>query len=112
MNAGVYKHLVIIERLVNEQDESGFTSKQWTEYYRNYAYINQLSGTERWNAAQVQMDTTVRFMMRYHAPLRNVKPKYYRILTPEDGKIYIITFVDNVRRENNTVKIDALEVEA
>ena len=110
MNAGAYNKLITIQRRSHEQDAEGFPLQEWEDYYSNYAYVNNLSGTERWNAAQVQSDTTVRFVMRWHKALDAVKAKEFRIVY--DGAPYIITFVDNVMHKNETVKIDALEVES
>lgn len=93
------------------EDESGFeTEERWDAYYTNYAYINSLTGNERWMAAQVESDRTIRFSLRWHEKLNEVKPKYYRINFA--GKLYTITYVDNVQYRNETVKIDAVEVEA
>ena len=102
---------VIIQKLVEPvPNENGFEGKEeWIDYYKNYAYINNLSGNERWMAAQVQMDQAVRFTFRWHRSLDDVSPKYYRILW--NGRKFIITNVDNVMYANETVKIDAVEVE-
>ena len=103
---------VIIQRLVEPvPDENGFEGKEeWEDYYKNYAYINNLSGNERWMAAQVQMDQTVRFVFRWHKALDDVRPKYYRVLW--NDRAFTITNVDNVMYANETVKIDAVEVKA
>lgn len=96
-----------------EEDESGFEPEEeakWVDYYTNYAYVNSLSGNERWMAAQVAADRTLRFTLRWHKDLDSVKPKYYRIIFAK--KPYTITYVDNVQYKNETVKIDAVEVEA
>lgn len=102
---------VIIQKLVEPvPNENGFEGEEeWIDYYKNYAYINNLSGNERWMAAQVQMDQAVRFTFRWHRSLDDVIPKYYRILW--NGRKFIITNVDNVMYANETVKIDAVEVE-
>lgn len=92
-----------------QEDTDGFEGDAtWSDYYSNYAYINNLSGSERWMAAQVQMDQTVRFTLRWHPELIYVRPKYYRILWSD--RVFIITNVDNVMYKNETVKIDAVEV--
>lgn len=91
------------------RDEDGFENEDWDDFYTNYAYVNSLSGTERWQAAQVGSDRTVRFNLRWHPLLDEVKPKHFRIMF--SGKLYTITFVDNVQYKNETVKIDAIEVE-
>ena len=91
------------------KDESGFETDAWQDFYENYAYVNSLSGNERWQAAQVASDRTIRFALRWHPLLDAIRPKEYRILFAQ--KVYTITFVDNVQYKNETVKIDALEVE-
>ena len=97
-----------------ETDDSGFEPEdedsKWIDFYENYAYINSLSGSERYMAAQVEADKTIRFALRWHKDLDSVKPKYFRIIFA--GRPYTITFVDNVQFKNETVKIDAVEVEA
>ncbi len=108
-NGRPYK-ILIQQRFASVVDEEGFeTEERWEDFYENYAYINSLSGNERWAAAQVEADRTVRFILRWHPQLDEVKPKYFRIIFA--GKTYTITFVDNVQYKNETVKIDALEVE-
>ena len=99
---------VTIQRLREPvADESGFEEEEeWLDYYTNHAYINNLSGSERWMAAQVQMDQTVRFGFRWHRALDDVRPKQYRICWNE--RIFTITNVDNVMYANETVKIDAV----
>ncbi len=110
MDAGRYNKHITIEQLTGIQEDSdGFETETWTPYYSNYAYVNKLSGSERWAAAQVQMDSVVRFILRWHAKLDAVKPKYFRIIFK--NKTYTITNVDNVMYSNETVKIDAVEVE-
>ena len=91
-------------------DEDGFETEEWEDYYTNYASVNNLYGNERWMAAQVQMDQAVRFTFRWHSKLDAVKAKYYRLVW--NGKVFAITYVDNIRHENETVRVDALEVEA
>ena len=101
---------VTIQRLADTtEDEDGFESEVWEDYYTNSAYINSLSGNERWTAAQVSADRTLRFTFRWHTALDEVKAKRYRLVWR--NRIFVITFVDNVMYKNETVRIDALEVE-
>ena len=103
-------HEIKIQKLAAPvQDTAGFENDEtWEDYYTNYAYINNLTGNERWMAAQIDSDMTTRFVLRWHPALDAVVPKHYRIVFAE--KPYTITFVDNVQYRNDTVKIDALEV--
>ncbi len=101
---------ITIQKLVTPvKDSSGFEGDEvWTDYYSNYASVNNLTGNERWMAAQVQADMTIRFELRWNPKLDSVTPKKYRIV--HAGRIFTITFVDNVQYKNETIKIDALEV--
>lgn len=101
---------ITIQKLVTPvKDSSGFEGDEaWTDYYTNYASVNNLTGNERWMAAQVQADMTIRFELRWNPKLDSVTPKKYRIVYA--GRIFTITFVDNVQYKNETIKIDALEV--
>jgi head-tail adaptor len=110
VNAGVYRESITIQRLVQGgKNPNGFREEDtWEDYYTNYAYVNKLSGTERWTAAQVQMDSVVRFTMRWHPFLDEVTPKRYRLMF--GSRVFTITNVDNVQFRNETVKIDGVEV--
>lgn len=110
MNAGRLRTKVTIQKLKSITDDDGFESETWEDYYTNYADADQLYGTERWNAAQVNMDQAIRFTFRHHSQLDEVQPKYYRIVWKE--RIFTISFVDNPHYRNEEVRIDALEVRA
>lgn len=101
---------VTIQRLVKGgKDPDGFPQDDhWDDYYSNYAYINNLSGNERWMAAQVEQDMNVRFVFRWNKKLDCVQTKDFRIKW--GSRYFNITFVDNVQYKNESIKIDALEV--
>ena len=70
--------ITIQQKLASIMDDSGFEEEErWEDFYTNYAYVNSLSGNERWMAAQVESDQTVRFSLRWHPQLDEVKPKYF-----------------------------------
>ena len=48
MNAGAYREPVTIEKNGYTEDDIGNQIAAWTEYYRGYAYMNNLSGSEYW----------------------------------------------------------------
>lgn len=101
--------ITIQRSVVPVRDASGFENDEvWENYYENYAYVNNLTGNERWMAAQIKSDMTTRFEFRWHPKLDAVNPERYRLIFK--GKPYTITFVDNVQYKNETVKIDAVEV--
>lgn len=105
MNAGAYRELVVIEKSGYAEDDIGNQIPSWTEYYRGYAYMNNLSGSEYWEAAQTQSQNTIMFVFRYHSLLGAMNTKEYRLV--HLGKAYNITSIDNVQYKNETVKIRA-----
>ena len=105
MNAGAYREPVIIEKSGYTEDDIGNQIPGWIVYYKGYAYMNNLSGAEYWEAAQTQAENTVMFIMRYHPKFATMNTKEYRLL--HRGNEYNITSIDNVQYKNETVKIRA-----
>lgn len=105
MNAGAYRHRVVIEKRSVVTDEIGNQSSGWEKYFSGYAYINNLSGAEYWQAAQTQSENTVMFVMRYHPLLNVLDTVSYRLFWRD--KEYNIISIDNVQYKNETVKIRA-----
>lgn len=108
MNAGAYRELVTIQKQTEKRDKDGFTQLVWEDYYSNYAYVNKLSGSEFWQAAETAAQSTIRFEMRYHAKLGSVDTKNYRLKFA--GRTFNITNVDDVQFRHETVKISGIEV--
>lgn len=105
MNAGAYRELVTIEKNGYTEDEIGNQIPAWAEYYKGYAYMNNLSGSEYWEAAQTQAQNTVLFILRYHPLLAAMDTRGYRLV--HRGREYNITSIDNVQYKNETIKIRA-----
>ena len=89
MNAGAYREPVLIEKNEHVEDDIGNQVAAWTEYYKGYAYMNNLSGSEYWEAAQTQAQNTIMFRLIHR------------------GNEYNITSIDNVQFKNETIKIRA-----
>lgn len=105
MNAGAYREPVTFEKSGFTADDVGNQIAVWKEYYKGYAYMNNLSGSEYWEAAQTQAENTVMFIFRYHRRLAAMNTKEYRLV--RGGKAYDITSIDNVQYKNETIKIRA-----
>lgn len=106
MNAGAYRHRIEIRKSSYTEDDIGNQKKVWKEYFKGYAYMNNLSGSEYWEAAQTQSQNTVMFIMRYHPLLAVMNTKEYYLVY--NGAEYDITSIDNVQYKNETVKIRAV----
>lgn len=105
MNAGAYRQPIEIRKSSFEEDDIGNQKKVWTKYFKGYAYMNNLSGSEYWEAAQTQAQNTVMFIMRYHPLLEAMNTKEYCLV--HRGKEYNITSIDNVQYKNEIIKIRA-----
>lgn len=105
MNAGAYRELVTIEKSGYTEDSTRNQIPIWTEHYKGYAYVNNLSGSEYWEAAQTKSENTVMFILRYHPLLGAMDTKKYRVI--HQGKEYNIASIDNVQYKNETIKIRA-----
>lgn len=105
MNAGAYRERITIEKNAYIEDEIGNQMSSWEEYYRGYAYMNNLSGAEYWEAAQTQAQNTVLFILRFHPLLETVNTKEYRLVHRRQE--YNMISIDNVQYKNETIKIRA-----
>lgn len=105
MNAGAYRKKIEIKKSGFTEDDIGNQKRAWTEYFKGYAYMNNLSGSEYWEAAQTQSQNTVMFVMRYHPLLATMNTKEYCLIYKE--KEYNIISIDNVQYKNETIKIRA-----
>ena len=87
---------IMIQKSSTKKDGTGNHTLAWSDHYKCYSYVNNLSGKEYWEAKQV---------IRYCSEVSALDTEHFRILFR--GNIYNITFVDNVQYKNKTVKIRA-----
>lgn len=99
---------ITIQKSVAENDRNGNHILKWTDFYSCAAYANNLSGKEYWEASQVNAQTELNFVIRYCSEVKDLDSEHYRIIFR--GKIYNISFVDNVQYKNKTLKIRATVV--
>ena len=109
VDPGVYREVIVIEKSGYTEDEIGNRIPSRSPYYRCRAYVNNLSGTEYWAAAQVQAEATVVFTVRYCRCFRDMNTREYSVLW--NGNVNNITSIDNVMNKNETVKIRAVRRE-
>ena len=67
--------------------------------------MNSLSGKEYWEAAQVNAQRDIYFIIRYCSEVAGMDTEHYRVLFR--GQVYNITFIDNVRYQNRMLKLRA-----
>lgn len=96
---------ITIQKGSAKTDKTGNHTAMWTDYYKCFSYVNNLSGKEYWEAKQVNAETELDFVIRYCSEVSALDTEHFRILFR--GDVYDITFVDNVQYRNKTVKIRA-----
>lgn len=102
---GEWKERITIQKSTLGNDSAGNHVLSWEEYYTCSAYVNNLSGKEYWEAAQVNAQKDIYFIIRYCSEVSVMDTEHYRILFR--GQVYNITFLDNVKYQNKTLKIRA-----
>lgn len=96
---------ITIQKSSTKKDGTGNHTLAWSDHYKCYSYVNNLSGKEYWEAKQVNAETELDFGIRYCSEVSAIDTEHFRILFR--GNIYNITFVDNVQYKNKTLKIRA-----
>lgn len=105
MALGEWKERITIQKSTLGNDSAGNHVLFWEDYYNCYAYANNLSGKEYWEAAQVNAQKDIYFIIRYCSEVSVMDTEHYRILFR--GQVYNITFLDNVKYQNRTLKVRA-----
>ena len=102
---GEWKERITIQRSSLGNDKAGNHVLVWEDYFCCSAFVNGLSGKEYWEAAQVNAQKDMYFIIRYCSEVADMDTEHYRVLFR--GQVYNITFVDNVRYQNRTLKLRA-----
>ena len=106
MDSGAYRNTVIIQKYKKGYDDIGNPVEEWSDYKRAKAYINGLSGSEYWEAANVQSEKTLEFVFRWKAFFDEMNTTQFRLVF--GGNVYNIKDIDNIQYRNKTVKIRAV----
>lgn len=102
---GEWKERITIQKSSLGNDKAGNHVLAWEDYFSCSAYVNNLSGKEYWETAQVNAQKDIYFIIRYCSEVAGMDTEHYRVLFR--GQIYDITFIDNVRYQNKTLKLRA-----
>lgn len=102
---GEWKERIMIQKSTPGTDKAGNHVLTWMDHYTCSAYVNNLSGKEYWEAAQVNAQKEIYFLIRHCSETAGMDTEHYRILFR--GQIYNITFLDNVKYQNKILKLRA-----
>ncbi|MCQ4833651.1 phage head closure protein [[Clostridium] symbiosum] len=108
MRIGQWRQRIVIQQNRMKKDKDGNQRNEWEDYFTCWAYANNLSGKEYWEAAQVNREEALFFLVRYCSELEGLDSTKYRILFR--GDIYNITLVDFVQFQNKVIKLRAERV--
>ena len=105
MKIGQWRERILIQKNNITKDKTGNQKNVWVDYYSCHAYVNNLSGREYWEAAQVNQEASLYFIVRYCRELESMDSTLYRIMFK--GEVYNITFVDFMQYQMKTIKLRA-----
>ncbi|MHC1731975.1 MAG: phage head closure protein [Bacteroidales bacterium] len=98
------KHRITFQQLTVTTNENGFEVKAWQDYKTVWAKATSLSGREYYQAAAVQAEKTMVFLIRYIEGIdESLKIKF------EDKK-FSITYIDALKYQKKYIEIKAMEV--
>ena len=106
MNPGELRHRIKLQKLETRVNQNGFEEEIWIDHKTLWASIKNLHGREYFQAAAVQKENTVKFIIRYFDGLDTSMKILFK------GKHYDITSIDNIRYEDKNIEIKAVEVDS
>lgn len=105
MVIGNLRHRIIFQKFTTVVNENGFEEEMWQEYKTVWASVSNLSWREYYQAAAIQAEKTVKFLIRY---IEGIDTDM-RILF--NDKQYNITSINNMKYTNKYIEIKTLEVD-
>lgn len=105
MKIGDLRHRITLQKYTETTDEEGFSIQEWQDIATVWASIENLYGREYWQAAAIQAENTIKFIIRYRKDL----PNDMRIKFQDQH--YEIISINNIKYKNEYIEIKAKEVE-
>lgn len=102
MKIGQWRQRITIQKSSSVKDKNGNHILSWQDYYSCAAYANNLSGKEYWEAAQMNAENEIYFLIRYCREVKEMDTEHYRIVFR--GQLYNITLIDNIQYQNKILK--------
>ena len=103
MRAGTLRKQIIIQQASEANDSHGQPIKTWSAYLTVSASVQPLKGREYFDAAQVNAETTTKFIIRHRLGITQKMRISY------DSKIYNIESIINVGERNREIHLMASE---
>ncbi len=104
MQAGQLNRRVELQQAVESRDPTGGTTRTWTTIVTRWAQILPLRGQEKFDAAQMDVQTNVKIRIRYYPGIDAT----WRI--KKGDTIYNIKSIINIGDRNYAQEIEVMEV--
>lgn len=105
INAGDMRHRITLQHLNTGKDSDGFVVDEWQDLVSVWAAVQNLSGREFFEAAAVQMEQSLRFVIRYRKGITQDMRIAFR------GELYGISSIDNNAYQNTQLILLASRIE-
>jgi SPP1 family predicted phage head-tail adaptor len=112
MNIGRMRQRVTLQTLVETTDSYGQRIESWVTQGSYWAFLKSLSGREAVNAQQVKADVTHFLQMRYLGSLLATPGALPSMRILFNGRVFNLSWINNVDERNKTYEILAQEVAA
>lgn len=109
---GELKHKITIQQFIKGNDADGYKVEKWQDVKTVWAKVENLYGKEYYEAAAVQQEKTVKFVIRYMKNLdESMKIKFGKKVVngKEIDRVYDVKFIDNIKYANRFMEIQAME---
>ncbi len=106
MDIGSMRHRITILNAAKVSNENGFEETQLVEVMTVWASIKNLHGKEYFEAARIQKESMVKFVIRYVIGIDETMQIRFR------DRLFNIESIDNIRYENRFIEINGMEVDA
>ena len=97
---GSLKHRITFQILFTDINENGFEVSEWQDYKTVWAKVLNLSGKEYFEAATINKEKTVKFIIRF------IKDIDESMIIDFEGRKYNITDINNIRYENKSLGLE------
>jgi SPP1 family predicted phage head-tail adaptor len=112
MRIGRMRQRVTLQSLVETTDSYGQRIESWVTQGTYWAFLSSLSGRELVNAQQAKADVTHFLQMRYVGSLLATPGALPSMRILFNGRVFNLSWVNNVDERNKTYEILAQEVAA
>lgn len=94
---GEWKERITIQKSSLGNDKAGNHVLAWEDHFSCSAFVNSLSGKEYWEAAQINAQKDMYFIIRYCSEVADMDTEHYRILFRGRFMIFLLLITCGIR---------------